>query len=352
MQNEHFAHNDIEWYDFGTGPDGTEARLFTLKNEQNMEVSITNYGGTVTAIRVPDRDGRKANVVLGFDTFRDYLGEHPYFGAIIGRYANRIAGSAFTLNGTEYRLAANEEPNHLHGGLRGFDKIFWNFETPDKQTLKLTYTSKNGEEGYPGNLDVTVTYSLNDENELRIDYHAVTDKATPVNLTNHSYFNLTGNPENRILEHILQLNAGQYTPVDDYAIPTGEIREVSNTPFDFTTPYPIGERLHELKNGYDHNYVLGMKKSETPERAAIVYDPSTGRKLETWTDKPGIQLYTGGGLSSEIGRSGKYHFQKFGGFCLETQYFPNSPNIDHFPSPFLDTGDVYHFTTIYRFSVA
>lgn len=343
--------SEIESHYFGSSPDGTEARLFILRNKNKMEVSITNYGGIITAISVPDREGRVENVVLGFERFREYLGEHPYFGAIVGRYANRIAGSAFTLHGREYRLAANDGPNHLHGGLRGFDKVFWDYQLPGGNRLELSYTSKDGEEGYPGNLEITVTYTLTEENELRIDYHAVTDKSTPVNLTNHSYFNLTGNPENRILDHILQLHARQYTPTDDNSIPTGDIKDVANTPFDFTKPLGIGERLSQLENGYDHNYVLGMSRAESPKPVAVVEDPSTGRRLETFTDKPGLQLYTGGGLHPEIGKSGNRKFRQFGGFCLETQFFPNSPNTPHFPSSVLESGDTYQFTTIYRFSV-
>ena len=335
---------------FGTTSEGLTVHLFTLENKNGIAVSITNYGGIVTAIRTPDRGGNFANIVLGFEQFQSYLSDHPFFGALIGRYANRISNSSFVLNGKTYSLAANVGPNHLHGGKRGFDKVVWDFDNPNNQTLKLSYLSKDGEEGYPGNLEVVVTYTLNDRNELKIAYQAQSDKDTPVNLTNHSYFNLTGNPGQRILDHVLQIQADSYTPVDDTSIPTGEIASVTATPFDFRSPKTIGRDMHSLTNGYDHNFVLGDKIAESPKPVAEVYDPASGRKLQAETDKPGMQLYTGGGITSDIGDPEGIPFQKFSGLCLETQFFPDSPNQNHFPSPVLKAGNLYKTTTIYRFS--
>ncbi|MDG5766232.1 galactose mutarotase [Balneolales bacterium ANBcel1] len=335
---------------FGRAPGSETVFLITLKNKRNTTVSITNYGGIVTSIRVPDRDGAFANVVLGFDDFDSYLQPHPFFGALIGRYANRISDSSFTLNGQRYELTPSEGPNQLHGGPAGFDKVIWEFDNPDSNTLILTYDSPDGEEGFPGNLQVTVTYTLTDDNELKIDYRARSDRDTHVNLTNHSYFNLTGNPELSVLDHQLLIKAKAYTPVDQASIPTGEITPVAGTPFDFNVAKAIGRDINALENGYDHNYVLGDEITDFPKRVAVATDPSTGRKLETFTDKPGMQLYTGGGLSGDIGGPGTPAFRKFGGFCLETQFFPDSPNNDHFPSSVLKAGDEYRTTTIYRFS--
>ncbi len=350
METNKLPLSKIAIRNFGSTTDGTPVYLFTLKNKNDIAISISNYGGTITSIHAPDRNGSSENIALGFEDFESYLGSHPFFGATIGRYANRISNSSFRINGKKYQLAPNEGPNHLHGGITGFDKVVWDFETPDEQTLVLSYSSEDGDEGYPGTLHVTVTFTLTDRNELKIDYHAETDRKTPVNLTNHTYFNLTGNPANTILEHELEIVADAYTPVDDASIPTGDIADVAGTPFDFTTAKPIGRDIKPLKNGYDHNYVISRRKGNSPRLIAVAYDPLTGRKLETFTDKPGVQLYTGGGLSADIGGSKGPDFCKFGGFCLETQFFPDSPNIDHFPSPMLEPDDVYKSTTIYRFS--
>ncbi|MDR8393134.1 galactose mutarotase [Aliifodinibius sp. S!AR15-10] len=334
---------------FGTLEDGREVHEFTLTNSNNAEVDIINYGGIVTAIRVPDADGNVENVVLGFDSLDKYLSGHPYFGALIGRYGNRIAGGEFTLDGTTYELATNDGNNHLHGGEQGFDKRLWDAEIADG-SLKLSYLSEDGEEGYPGNLQVEVTYTLTDENELKIDYHATTDKATPVNLTNHSYFNLSGDPSTQILDHMLTLSADLYTPVNDELIPTGEIAPVEGTPFDFTEPHAIGSRIEQVEGGYDHNFVLNGPQ-DSLRSVATVYDPETQREMQVFTMEPGIQFYTGNFLDGSLQGPDGTSFVQHAAFCLETQHYPNSPNESAFPSTILQPDETYQTTTIYKFSV-
>ncbi len=341
---------------FGKTADGTPVDLYTLSNANGFEVAITNYGGIIVSLKAPDRNGRFADVVLGFDSLDGYLKQHPYFGAIVGRYGNRIAKGRFKLNGTEYKLATNNGPNALHGGIKGFDKAVWQakeLQSPEGQALQLTYVSKDGEEGYPGNLTVTVVYTVTDKNELKIDYSATTDKDTVLNVTNHSYFNLAG--EGDILGHDLKLNAGRFTPVDSGLIPTGELRSVKGTPFDFSTPTPIGARIGaadeqiKLGGGYDHNFVLDSGGG-TLAQAAEVYEPKTGRVLEVWTTEPGIQFYTGNFLDGTLKGKGGRVYAKRTGLCLETQHFPDSPNKPAFPSTVLKAGAKYQSQTVFRFS--
>ncbi|MCI0529368.1 MAG: galactose mutarotase, partial [Nitrospira sp.] len=352
-----YAKMNIEKQPFGT-VDGAAVDLYTLTNDKGVEVKITNYGGTVTSLMVPDRDGKLGDVVLGYDNLEGYLKNNPYFGCIIGRYGNRIGKGKFTLNGVEYTLAQNNGENSLHGGIKGFDKMVWNVkEIKDKDSvgLELTYLSKDGEEGYPGNLSVTVTYTLTNNNELKIDYGATTDKDTVVNLTHHSYFNLAGAGEGDILGHELMINADRFTPVDSGLIPTGELKSVKDTPMDFTQPTAIGARINQeyeqliLGRGYDHNWVLNTKEGSLT-LAASVYEPKTGRVMEVLTTEPGMQFYTGNFLDGSItGKGGKVYNQRFG-FCLETQHFPDSPNKSEFPSTTLKAGGKYATTTIYKFS--
>ncbi|OAM90322.1 galactose mutarotase [Termitidicoccus mucosus] len=351
---------------FGALPDGRAAQLYTLTNSQGAQVAITNYGGIVVRIVVPDRGGSMADIALGYENAGKYAAGSPYFGALIGRYGNRIAHGRFTLDGKTYKLATNNDPGGipctLHGGNVGFDKVLWS-ATPlmekDAAGLRLHYVSTDGEEGFPGNLDVTVTYWFNNANELRLEYSATTDKATPVNLTNHSYFNLAGEGGDTILSHILTLNASKYTPVDKGLIPTGEIVPVAGTPFDFTTPHAIGERIDAANeqlmfgNGYDHNFVVDRdspKRSGDLVKAAEVYEPMTGRAMEILTQEPGIQFYCGNFLDgSNIGKSNKPYTYRTA-FALETQHFPDSPNRPNFPNTILRPGQRYETVTIYRFS--
>jgi aldose 1-epimerase len=343
---------------FGTMPDGRAVERFRLTNAGGMTVDAIGYGGIITSIRVPDRDGRMDDVVLGFDTLEGYLGEHPFFGAIIGRYGNRIASGAFTLDGQAYTLASNNGPNHLHGGEQGFDKVLWQAEpVAGQNAIAFTRTSPDGEEGYPGNLAVRVTYTLTDRNELVVEYHATTDKATPVNLTQHSYFNLAGQASGDILGHELMLNADRFTPVNDTLIPTGELAPVEGTPFDFRKPSAIGARIDgahpQIKNGlgYDHNWVLNGTPGEL-RLAARVVEPTTGRTLEVATTEPGIQFYSGNFLDGSIaGKSGTVYAHRTG-FCLETQHFPDSPNQPAFPSTILRPGEEYRTRTVFTFGVA
>ena len=337
---------------FGTTMDGEKVDLYTLTNTNGLTAKITNYGGIVTSLQVPDRDGNFADIVLGCDSLDEYIKGHPHFGTIVGRYANRIANGKFTLNGVEYTLAKNDGPNHLHGGIKGFDKAVWNAEQIQTDTtvaLKLTYLSKDGEEGYPGNLNCTVIYTLTNDNELKISYEAETDKTTIVNLTHHGYFNLAGHNSGDILAHELMLNADHFTPVDDQLIPTGEIKPVKGTPMDFTEPFSIGARIAQVKGGYDHNYVLNSGDGSLA-LAARVYEPSTGRVMELFTTEPGVQFYTGNSLDgSNKGKGAVYN--KHNGFCLETQHFPDSPNKPQFPSVLLEPGKKYMQLTVHKFSV-
>lgn len=344
---------NIQKTQFGKTKDGQTVDLFTLTNQNGMVVKITNYGGIITQILVPDRKGNVGDVVLGFDNFERYEAGDPYFGAIAGRYANRIAKGKFSLDGHEYTLAINNGPNSLHGGLVGFDKKVWQAstrETADGPSLALHYLSRDGEEGYPGNLDVYVTYTLTHDNAVKIEYLAKTDKPTVLNLTNHSYFNLTGPGSGTIDHTVLMINADRYTPVDENQIPTGELKSVKGTPFDFTTPTPIGQRIDEVPPGYDHNYVLNQSRPGELVLAVRATDPQSGRVMTVQTTQPGVQLYTGNYLDGTIkGIGGTY--VKHGAFCLETQHFPDSPNHPKFPSTRLNPGQNWVSTTIYRFSV-
>ncbi len=344
---------------FGKTGDGQEVQLFTLSNKNGMEARIMDYGGIVVSLKVPDRTGKLDDVVLGLNTLDDYLKGHPYFGALVGRYGNRIAKGRFTLNGVEYKLAVNNGENHLHGGIKGFDKRVWNAKfvktAKGEVSLVLTYLSKDGEEGYPGNLNVTVVYTLTNNNELKLDYTATTDKDTVVNLTHHSYFNLKGEGNGDILDHQLMINANRFTPTDAGSIPTGELKSVSGGPFDFTKSTVIGARINQpdqqlqFGKGYDHNFVLDGRMG-TVHLAATVFEPTTGRVMEVLTTEPGIQFYTGNFLDGTLtGKSGKVYQQRYG-FCLETQHFPDSPNQPKFPTTTLRKGQTMHSTTIYRFS--
>ena len=325
---------------------------YTLTNPAGMQVGILNYGGTVTKIIVPDRHRKMGDVVLGFESFDGYQQKKdPYFGSLVGRYANRIAQAKFTLDGKIYTLAANNNGNSLHGGNKGFDKVLWTAVKLNDSSLKLTYLSKDGEEGYPGTLDAQVTYTVGSDNSIKLEYSATTDKATPVNLTNHSYFNLSAGKDSTILSHQLQLNAGRYTPVDDKLIPTGEIDEVKNTPMDFRTAKTIGRDLASVKGGFDHNWIL-TKTGGGLQRAAAVYEPISGRYMEVFTTEPGIQFYSGNFLDGTLQytKNGQRYVQH-GGLCLEAQHFPDSPNQPAFPNTILKPGETYHQTTVYKFSV-
>lgn len=336
--------------------DGKPVSLFTLKNN-DVQIQITNYGGIITSWIAPDKNGNKSDIVLGFSTLDKYLAGHPSFGSLIGRYGNRIAKGKFSIGDTTYTLAVNNGENHLHGGLIGFHKKVWDAQTDTTggiAKLSLHYLSVDGEEGYPGNLDVTVDYSLTKNNELIIEYMATTDKTTPINLTNHTYFNLTGDHSQNILDHTLVINADRYTPVDRGLIPTGELANVVGTPLDFTKPEKIGARIEELvvngQGGYDHNYVIN-ENDHMITLAAILIDSTSGRKIETYTLEPGIQLYTANNLNGKLTDSAGIPFEKYGGVCLETQHFPDSPNKPEFPSTLLHPGEKYQTITKYIFSV-
>ncbi|MDD4555372.1 MAG: galactose mutarotase, partial [Bacteroidales bacterium] len=335
---------------FGT-VDNKEVFLYTLQNANGIKVSITNYGGIITSILTPDKHDSLGDIVLGYDSLASYLKSTPYFGAIVGRYANRIAKGAFNLDGKRYKLTVNDGNNSLHGGLKGFDKVVWDaVESHDslQSKLELTYLSKDGEEGYPGNLRVKVIYTLNDQNELITLIEATTDKSTPVNLCNHTYFNLSECDTN-ILGHILTLYTSQYTEVNDELIPTGRLLQVQGTPMDFNTSAAIGERIGKVKGGYDHNFVLDHKPGIL-SMAAQLYDPRSGRQVEILTTQPGIQLYSGNFLDGTlVGKGGKV-YQKHFGLCLETQHFPDSPNQTSFPETILRPGEKFSETTVYRFS--
>lgn len=346
----------IEKRPWGQLPDGTPVELYTLRNRHGMEARISNYGGIVVSLKTRDRAGQWGDVVLGYETLAEYLKESPYFGCLIGRYGNRIAKGKFTLNGREYTLAVNNGPNHLHGGIQGFDKKVWRayaYQSERGPALELRYFSPDGEEGYPGNLAVTALYTLTDDNALRLDYTATCDQDTIVNLTQHSYFNLAGKGD--ILGHVVMMPADRFTPVDATLIPTGELRPVAGTPFDFRKPTAIGARINQpdeqLKfgNGYDHNWVFPKKPGELT-RLARVTEPTTGRVMEVWSTEPGLQFYTGNFLDGRLTGKGGWVYQFRNGFCMEPQHFPDSPNKPHFPSVVLKPGQVYRNTIIYRFS--
>ena len=342
---------------FGTMPDGKAVERFTLTNANGIEVKAISYGGIITSLRVPDRDRKFDDIVLGFDQLDGYLKDHPFFGAIIGRYGNRIGKAQFTLDGKTYKLAANNGPNNLHGGTKGFDKVLWTVEPIGNNGLAFTRTSPDGEEGFPGNLRTRVTYTLTDKNELIVEYHATTDKATPVNLTQHSYFNLAGQASGDILGHELMINADRYTPVDDTLIPTGELAPVEGTPFDFRKPTAIGARINDANPqlkaglGYDHNWVLNRKGTGL-ELAARVREPKTGRTLEITTTEPGIQFYAGNFLDGKLAGKGGAVYRHRTGFCLETQHYPDSPNHPKFPSTILKPGQEYRTRTVFTFGVS
>ena len=330
---------------------------YTLRNIQGMQVSILDYGGTISKLMVPDRNGNMDDVVLGFVTFSGYLQKNdPYIGSLVGRYANRIANAKFTIDGKTYTLAANDHGNSLHGGNVGFDKVMWTVEKIGDSSLRLTYKSKDGEEGYPGNLNVQVIYTLGFDNSLKLDYTATTDKATPVNLTNHSYFNLSAGKDTTILNHQLQLNADKYTPVNDKLIPTGEIADVKGTAMDFTTAKAIGKDIQNVKGGYDHNWILNQSGNDPDsyreEKAAAVYEPKSGRYMEVFTTEPAIQFYSGNFLNGtlQLTKKGQPYIQH-AGLCLETQHYPDSPNEPSFPNTILKPGETYRQTTVYKFSV-
>ena len=329
--------------------DGKEVYLFTLSNDKGTEVKISNYGGTVTSFITPDKNDKKSEIIVGFDSLNQYLQKPPYFGALIGRYGNRIANAKFTLDGTTYHLAANDGKNTLHGGLKGFDKVVWDATIPNDSvpSLTLKYLSKDGEEGFPGNLNVTVNYTLTNDNELKIEYNAVTDKPTPVNLTNHTYFNLSGDVNNIILDESLMIDADKYTPVDSTLIPTGKITAVKGTPYDFTSSKKIGQDIGQVKGGYDFNWVLNRKDSSL-QKVAVLTDSISGRSLEVYTTQPGLQFYTGNFLDGKfINRDGK-PIKQHAALCLETQHFPDSPNEPGFPSTILRPGEKYHSVTVYK----
>ncbi|WBL23782.1 aldose epimerase family protein [Zunongwangia sp. HRR-M8] len=343
---------------YGTTANGEKVEQYTLTNEAGMEVKIITYGGRITSLKVPDKNDEFEDVILGFDSLSQYTSEHPYFGALIGRYGNRIAEGKFSLDGEEYQLPQNDGENSLHGGDQGFDKVIWTAEVPsDSTSLILKYTSKDGEMGYPGNLDVTVTYTLNEDNSLDVAYEAESDKKTIVNLTQHSYFNLTGNFEETILDHEVVINADEFLPVDETLIPTGELRKVEGTPFDFTEAKKVGKEIEteneqlQLGKGYDHCWVLN-DQSENMHFAASAYDPESGRFLEVSTTEPGIQFYTGNFLDGTLPRQGgEGTYAQRSGFCLETQHYPDSPNQEKFPSVVLNPGEKYNSKTTFKFSV-
>lgn len=340
---------------FGTAPDGAPVWLYTLKNKQGMEAHILNYGGIIQSLQVPDKNGKIGDVVLGYDSLGGYLTNSPYFGAMIGRYGNRIARGHFALDGVTYTLATNNYPNSLHGGVKGFDKVIWQAQPGTSaagQTLELSYISHDGEEGYPGNLTVKAVYTLTDDNAIRLDYTATTDKDTVVNLTQHSYFNLAGHGD--ILSHVVYLNADAFTPVDSTLITTGELKPVEGTPFDFRTPTAIGARIgqddEQLKfgKGYDHNWVVNHPAGELGLDARVT-DLDSGRVMEVWSTEPGLQFYSGNFLDGTITGKDGHVYQFRNGFAMEPQHYPDSPNHDNFPSVVLHPGDTYHNTIIYKF---
>ncbi len=342
--------------EFGKLPDGTTVNLYTLRNANGVEVKAITYGAIITSILAPDRSGKLADVVLGYDTLDGYLRDGSHFGAVVGRYVNRIAKGRFTLDGVEYVLAINNRPNHLHGGLRGFSKQVWKASTEPSRgaSVKFAYSSADGEEGYPGNLNVSVTYTLTDRNELAVEYQATTDKATPINLSQHSYFNLTGATRD-VLDHEITLNADRFTPVDSSLIPTGEILPVDGTPFDLRTPSKIGAHINDsdgqirIGNGYDHNFVI-KRQGDGLAPVARVVEPSSGRVLEVTTTEPGVQFYTANTLNT-TGKNGVLYQRRFA-FCLETQHFPDSPNRPEFPSTILRPGKEFSSKTVFAFGVA
>jgi aldose 1-epimerase len=348
---------------FGTLPDGTAVDLYTLTNAHGVEMRVTNYGAIIVSLKVPDKAGALGDVVLGFNRLEDYVKDSPYFGAIVGRYGNRIGGAKFTLDGKTYKLTANDGVNTLHGGLKGFDKLVWTatpVDRPEGAALQLSLTSKDGDEGYPGTLQLTVTYTLTDANALIVDYLAKTDKATPVNVTQHSYFNLAGEGIGTIDNHVMQIHADRYTPVAKGLIPTGELASVVGTPFDFRTPTPIGARVGAdhpqiaLGGGYDHNWVINWPAGMAADKLAPVLrvtEPTTGRTLEVESTEPGVQFYSGNFLDGHLVGKSNRPYVKRAAFAVETQHFPDSPNKPDFPSTIVRPGKDYQSQTVFRFGV-
>jgi aldose 1-epimerase len=346
----------VETSEYGKLADGTPVQLFTLTNSKGAVAKITNFGATLTEVWMPDRTGRKRDIVLGFDSLDGYVGKEPYFGATVGRYANRIANGQFTLDGKTYQLAINDPPNSLHGGTVGFDRKVWKAEpidVPHAASVKFSYHSPDGEENYPGNLDVTVQYTLTDDDELKLDYTATTDKDTILNLTNHTYWNLAGADSGNVLKQVLMLNADSYTPVNANLIPTGEVPAVAGTPFDFTKPMALGSRitdpLVQAHKGYDVNFVVNGTPG-TMRLAARATDPDSGRTMEVWTTEPGIQLYTSNYLDGTLNGKRGIHYKQYGAFALETQHYPDSINQPSFPPVILRPGQTFHEATTYKFS--
>ena len=346
--------------DFGQLADGRSAKLYTLRNSNGIEMTVSDYGGIIVSLKVPDRNGRFDDIVLGYENLSDYLKETPYFGAIIGRYGNRIGKAKFSIDGDEYMLAANDGANHLHGGEVGFDKVLWKADPViggDAAAITFSYLSKDGEEGYPGNLNCKVTYTLGNDNSLRFDYEATTDKPTVCNLTQHAYWNLGGHDSGTILDHELVLHADHFTPVDKGLIPTGELRRVAGTPFDFRKPATIGSRIAEKNEqlnfgkGYDHNWVISRESRKEMELAATLYEPGSGRLMEVWTEEPGIQFYSGNFLDGKLTGKADVKYAHRSGLCLETQHYPDSPNQGSFPSVILRPGEVYKTSTLHKFKV-
>jgi aldose 1-epimerase len=339
---------------FGRTTEGQEVIIYSLANANGLKANVIDYGAILVSLDVPDREGKIADIALGFDDLDSYVKRNPLFGATVGRYANRIANAKFTLDGVEYKLTANAGKNHIHGGgSKRFDKVIWKghrFQTDEEVGVRFTFLSKDGDEGFPGNLNCTVTYTLTNNNALKISYKATTDKPTIVNLTNHSYFNLAGAGNGDVLEHKIMINADYFTPADEALIPTGEIRSVKNTPLDFTQPKTIGLRIDKLTQtrGYDHNYVLNSSNGSLA-LAARVNEPTSGRIMEVYTTEPGMQLYTANGMRGVKGKGGKLYERHYG-FCLETQHFPDSPNKPHFPSVVLRPGEIYSTETVFKFS--
>lgn len=341
----------IETAPFGKTDDGTEVKLFTCRNKNGLVMKLTNFGATVVSLETPDRDGKMANINLGFPSVAGYLGDHPYFGATVGRFCNRIAKGKFSIDGKEYSLATNNGPNHLHGGEVGFNKVVWKptkVKEDDAVGVRFDYRSKDGEEGYPGNLRVSVVYTLTNKNELKVEFTATTDAKTPVNLTNHNYWNLAGAGSGTILDHEVTIEADEYLPVDDTLIPTGKQASVKGTPLDFTTPHRIGKRIQEIEAdpvGYDHCFVL-RNQTGTLKLAATVKEKTSGRVMKIYTTQPGIQFYTGNFLDGSEANGGNKQYE---GFCLETQHYPDSPNQPSFPTTILNPGQTYKQTTVHKF---
>jgi aldose 1-epimerase len=343
----------IEKHAFGTTSTGLAVEEYVLSNAHGVRAGILSWGGILRTLEIPDRNHDMADVVLGFDSLVPYEAQHPYFGTITGRFANRIAKGQFTLDGEKYTLATNNGPNHLHGGINGFDRKVWKAytsQTHSSASLTMTYTSPDGDEGYPGELKTEVSYTLNDANELTIEYRATTTKPTPINLTNHAYYNLAGHTSGDILNHSLEIDADAYIPVDETSIPLGLLQNVSGTPFDFKTPHTVGDRITQVGIGYDHNYVLSLKPTPL-KRAALLTDKTSGRTMEVLTTEPGVQLYTGNYLDGTLIGKGGAVYQKHAGLCLETQHFPDSVHQPTYPTTILRPGEVFTSTTVMRFGV-